>query len=166
MTIRQITIRAALATDVPAMVSVHYAAVRAGAVDHYSYGIIEAWSPEPDFAREQWLADVISEPDTLCSVAVWGDDTLVGFCIAHPAQSYLRALYVHPDHSGAGIGRALVEDIEDQCRKAGVEALEVKSSLNAERFYHAAGYEVIGHTTHALSNTQSMAAVHMVKRLA
>lgn len=151
--------------DAPAMVDVHYAAVQAVERRHYSDEVLSAWSPPPDASRRDWLADLISRSSTLSTVAIGSGEAIVGFCIALPDQALLKALYVHPEFAGQGIGQALLREMEARCRALGLESLELNASRNAEAFYRRCGYEAKGPVTQSLTDTVAMEANRMVKRL-
>ena len=51
---------------------------------------------------------------------------------------------VHPEWTGRGIGRLLYRHCERAARERGARRFEVFSSLNAERFYRALGFEPTG----------------------
>ena len=53
--------------------------------------------------------------------------------------------FVAPDRQGGGIGRALLEFVEEQARRDGVRKLSVDSSLTAVGFYKRMGYTRTGH---------------------
>jgi len=148
------------------MIGVHYAAVQAVDRHHYSDDVIAAWSPPPDASREDWLAGLISRDSTLCTVAICADGALAGFCIAIPEHALLKALYVHPDRAGQGIGQGLLREMESRCRALGLQALELNASHNAATFYRRCGYEARGPVAQQLTDTVSMEATRMVKQLA
>jgi predicted N-acetyltransferase YhbS len=56
---------------------------------------------------------------------------------------HLRHFGTHPDWAKQGIGRAVYRLCEASARAAGVNELECYSSLNAERFYQALGFESV-----------------------
>jgi len=157
--------RPPLPGDALAMLGVHHAAVQNVDRRHYSDDVIAAWSPPPDASRRDWLADLIGRDSTLCTVAVSADEAIVGFCIALPEQGFLKALYVHPDFTGQGIGQGLLQLKETQCRDLGLVALEVNASFNAAAFYRRNGYEALGPVSQHLTDTVAMGAIRMVKRL-
>lgn len=166
MSAPRITLRPAVPGDAAAMVEVHHAAVQAVDRRHYSDEVLAAWSPPPDARRRDWLADLINQPSTLCTVAVVDDGVIVGFCIALPEQALLKALYVHPACKGQRIGQALLQEIEERCRAVGIEALELNASHNAEAFYRRCGYRPQGAVTQPLTGAVSMAATRMIRKLA
>lgn len=165
MTSSRFSYRMAEKSDAHEMLGVHFAAVQAIAPDFYADEVKLAWSPPPDLGRQKWLSDLVSLDSTMCVVALSEQGAVVGFCIALPSRSELKALYVHPEHSGLGVGRALLQSIEARCGALGLAVLELKASYNAEGFYRQSGYEAIGPATQQLSDAVSMAAVHMAKRL-
>jgi ribosomal protein S18 acetylase RimI-like enzyme len=160
----RLSYRTALQSDTHDLVEVHFAAVHAIDSKHYSDEVKLAWSPPPDAARHKWLSNLISQDSTICTIAVLDHQITVGFCIALPLQAKLLALYVHPDYSGSGVGRTLLQCVEARCHDMGLETLELRASCNAEALYRRAGYEVIGPITQQLTDALSMAATHMVKR--
>ncbi|MET8131494.1 GNAT family N-acetyltransferase [Streptomyces sp. NPDC005251] len=55
----------------------------------------------------------------------------------------LYAIYVHPDHLGQGVGRALLRESADRCAAAGHERMllwVLKENTTARRFYERAGF--------------------------
>jgi putative acetyltransferase len=165
MSAPRVSLRLAVAADAAAMVEVHHAAVQAVDRRHYGDEVLAAWSPPPDSRRRDWLADLVGQASTLCTVAVACDGAIAGFCIALPEQALLKALYVHPDCNGQGIGHALLQEMEERCRALGIEVLELNASHNAEAFYRRCGYQPQGAVTQPLTDTVAMAATRMVKRL-
>ncbi len=147
------------------MVLAHYASVHAMASDYYPADILRAWSPAPDEARREWLANVIANDSTLCEVAVATSGIVAGFCIALPAQSQLKALYVHPEFTDHGIGSGLLRNVEACCLSNGVDELALNASYNAESFYRKNGYQKVRDTTQALADGSEMGAILMIKRL-
>lgn len=162
---QQVLYRKALESDCPELVGVHHAAVQALARGHYPDKVLAAWSPAPDEARFRWLAGVLAEEAVLCPVAEAPDGRLLGFCIASPEQSLLRAIYVHPAFAGSGVGRGLLDRVHVECRALGVTSLWLNASYNAEAFYRGCGYEVVGPVTYPLSEEASMGAIRMVRYL-
>ena len=54
----------------------------------------------------------------------------------------LRMMAIDPNWQGKGLGRLLVEYLEDKARKAGAAILVLEARENAVPFYKALGYEI------------------------
>jgi GNAT superfamily N-acetyltransferase len=52
----------------------------------------------------------------------------------------IKRVYVVPGWQGHGIGRALMDALEDEARAAGIETIALEASLNAVAFYERIGY--------------------------
>ena len=52
----------------------------------------------------------------------------------------IEDLYVSPGAGGRGVGRALLEAVEERCRARGVSYVEVQTQEEAAPFYEACGY--------------------------
>lgn len=81
------------------------------------------------------------------------------------AKSELRACYVAPQAARRGVGSALVHELERIARDNGLANVQMDSSVTAEPFYLAHGYNVRGRGEHTLSSGQRMACVKMEKAL-
>jgi putative acetyltransferase len=158
-----IVIREMRPEDAPAFLAVHHAAVRSIAAKDYPPAVIEAWAPMPvnEGAIEQVRANLDKEYRVIAEIG----SRVVGIGAADFQIAELRACYVAPDAGGKAVGLALVKEIERAAREQGVPHLELDSSLTAELFYQAAGYEAIERSEHILHNGQRMACVRMRKKL-
>ncbi|WP_299738778.1 GNAT family N-acetyltransferase [uncultured Roseobacter sp.] len=56
---------------------------------------------------------------------------------------YLRSLFVEPVYQGQGFGRVLTTRIEEEARKNAMPEIMVHSSLTAQEFYSALGYNFV-----------------------
>src|SRR4051794_40147920 len=100
--------------DAQAVGAVFDAAVRTGWT--YLGEIVQS----PMFTPDEWDADVAAHrgPDAML-VAVDAADLVVGFTAVHPRDCEMYLLFVHPDVSGRGIGRLLLEAAHDVLRSHG-----------------------------------------------
>ena len=57
--------------------------------------------------------------------------------------AHIRHFATHPDWIGQGVGRAIYRMCARDARSAGIDCFECYSSLNAEGFYAALGFELI-----------------------
>jgi ribosomal protein S18 acetylase RimI-like enzyme len=66
-----------------------------------------------------------------------------------PEGGYVFGLYVHPEHAGQGVGRALLRHAEQRLRErgsAGVSLHVFEANERARRLYEKAGYTPDGST--------------------
>jgi len=75
------------------------------------------------------------------------------------------ALYVDPRYGRRGIGRELLDNLEEVARERGLPDLELKASLKAVAFYLACGYERVAEAALRLSDGTELRCVRMRKRL-
>jgi len=140
------------------------AAVRGLAVNDYPVSVIEEWAllPVTDAAIAVFR---VNQDDEIRLVAEI-DGELVGIGALVLAASELRACYVAPSAARQRVGSALVTEIERIARQHGLSHLELVSSLTAEPFYRALGYEVGESVEHVLRSGSDMAAIKMRKTFA
>lgn len=94
---------------------------------------------------EKWLA--ISMPDdwghTLeekGAIVAMHRGEIAGFGIADLEAQTIEAVFVSPHLAGRGIGRRLLDELEQLAIHAGITTLKLLSSLNAVNFYQKSGY--------------------------
>ena len=135
------------------------AAIRGLCDSHYDESQVEAWAkvqPPGNFP------DTILERDFLVAE---GDGEILGFGFVDRYRAEVEAIFVGPEFSRRGIGSELLARLETIARQAGLQRLTLSSSLNAVRFYQAAGYQAIGETTWHHPAGFSLACVAMAKDL-
>jgi putative acetyltransferase len=157
-----VTIRELRPEDARRFLEIQYAAVRGIAARDYTATVVEAWArPITDQAIERFLANRDRELRLVAEI----DGEPVGIGAIVVSNSELRACYVAPSAARRGVGSALVEKIEQIAREHRLDYLELESSITAEPFYAALGYQVESRGQHFLSSGVPMAAVKMRKRL-
>ena len=133
-----LTIRRAEATDAQAIGAVFDAAVREG------WKYMGELAARPMFPPEEWDAEVAKHaPPNAMLVAIGEAGRLIGFAAVHPAEGEMFLLFVHPDHAGRGVGRALLEAAHEVLRSAGCREAFLYTHEQNERaiaVYEAAGY--------------------------
>ena len=91
------------------------------------------------------------------------DGEVVGF--GQVSQTQVEAIYVSPKHLRNGVGKLILQTLEERAVDLGAGYLEVLSSLNAVSFYERAGYHSLGPATYMLRPGISIAYVRMSKSL-
>jgi putative acetyltransferase len=135
--------------------------IRGLAAGHYPPEVIDAWCVAPTAEN---LARFITNAEHERRLFAELDGKVVGLAALVLEGSELRACYVLPEAVRKGVGTALVREMERLAAAEQLDHLELLSSINAEPFYAALGYESGGSTEHYLRG-HPMAAVKMSKRL-
>lgn len=163
---RKVLIRKANVDDASSIVSVHFEAVHKTAVNDYEKEILNDWSSDlTDERIEKMKTQLSQNPEHTIMIVAELDGFVVGFGEIAPRNSELRAVYVLPTTGRMGVGKKLLHHLEDLARSLGVDSLWLDSSLTAEPFYAAHGYESTGRGIHELRSGRKMTCVKMGKRL-
>lgn len=139
----------------------HAQSIRGLAAGQYPPEVIDAWCVAP---TEENLANFVKNPDHEQRLFAEIDGKVVGLAALVIKDSELRACYVLPEAARKGVGTALVREMERLAAAHHLDHLELLSSINAEPFYAALGYQSEGCTEHNMRG-HPMAAVKMSKRL-
>lgn len=105
--------------------------------------------PSEDLDR---LLETYAPIESLFLVAE-AENHIVGTCAVKaesPKQAILRRLFVDPEHRGEGIGKALLKEALDFCRRRGYQEVEIRTSSRMEqaiRLCKAVGFEEQGSWT-------------------
>jgi ribosomal protein S18 acetylase RimI-like enzyme len=133
-----IHVRDAALGDAPAIGAVFDAAVRVG------WTFLGERAQRPMFGPANWEA-LVAEQATFVATDPAG--AVVGFTVVRPTEGELYLLFVHPDHAGRGVGRALLKAAHDALRQAGhreVFLFTEERNTRARAVYAAAGYRPDG----------------------
>ena len=128
----KISLRPATIDDRHALWQVHTSAIRQTAKSHYNTMQIEAWAGRllPEYYAPN--------PDVFFVAEAEG--RVVGFGEINLEAAEIEAVFVAPDYAQRGIGRRLLQFLEDFAVQRGLTNLVLDASLNAVAFYEKAGY--------------------------
>lgn len=156
-------IRPYRAGDAEALAALTLAAIRGTGLRAYSAAQVEAWSARFSAARVlEWAA----RGDTIL-VAVDANDRPIAYTMLEN-NGHLDMLYCHPDHTGQGLGLALLEQAEDATRNQSVTRLFTEASELARPVFARAGYALLHRRDFAIPFEGGEVAIHnyaMEKRL-
>jgi putative acetyltransferase len=91
---------------------------------------------------------------------------VIGYGQLHPVEGAIEAIYVDPDCSRRGVGRALFDALQGRARALGLPGLALDASLNSVPFYAAMGFRQRCLDHHELAPGVRMAFAVMEKRFA
>lgn len=130
-------VRVATPADAAALPDLHSAAVEAFGPPDYDDHQVEQWAKRDERSSEDYPIEDDDSHVTVCVRA----GAVAGFGELALQEHEIHAVYVHPDHARAGVGSALLAELEGVARGLGMAELTLQSSLNAVPFYERAGYE-------------------------
>ena len=102
--------------------------------------IVAAWTANK---TTEGLAAAFAEPGLSWRIARTPQDGVVGIGLLGPDET-VRAVYVHPDHVGRGVGSLLLRALEEIARAAGRRLLRLESTATAHDFYRRHGFRDVG----------------------
>ena len=122
--------------DLPQVMGLYDASIRALAAPFYTAEQIDAWSPrEPDAGRwRQRLAPLIT-------VVAEHEKVLAGF-VAYEMNGHLDFLFTHPTFARQGVATRLCRRVEAALQAAGVATVFTEASLAARPFFEQYGFQV------------------------
>jgi len=80
-------------------------------------------------------------------------------------EAHIRHFATHPEWARCGIGSALLARCVSDARSVGVRKLHCFSTLNAERFYRAAGFETVEPIDVPMGPSMTFPAILMSREL-
>lgn len=134
-----ITIRKATKADAQACWDIRNAAINKGCTGFYAAGDLQIWTEgelTEQFSRivdaHFYVAELLTEKSP--------DKKVVGTAMLDTPYAQLEALFVSPDAMGLGVGKALLQFIENMAFNQGIAQLRLESTLNAVDFYRHCGF--------------------------
>lgn len=97
-----------------------------------------------------WQADLTITPEIIeCSLGCVAEieGRIIGFWIRAAVASETSTpgwLFVHPDHMGQGVARALWSRIRSEAAERGIASFVIEADPNAAAFYASLGAEKVG----------------------
>ena len=132
-----VQVRAFQPGDAPTLLALFRDTIRRVNVRDYAPEQIRAWASDEINAAE-WAARFAGR---FVGVAEFGG-RVVGFAELE-ADGHIDRFYVSADHQRRGVGRALLEAILAEARRAGVRRLFTEASITARPFFESQGFVVL-----------------------
>lgn len=113
---------------------------------------------EEAYSNEATLNDILSPSKDMIVAVDPSQGSVIGFalltrgssepCIAHLENTIeLQRIYVHPDSHGMGIGKLLIQKVEELARDQGFVHMWLgvwEENKKAEKVYERSGYKIVG----------------------
>jgi GNAT superfamily N-acetyltransferase len=151
---------------VSALLAISYSTLCAG---HYQSNTLSRVLPVIGVANPTLLASgtyYLAESETKKLVGCGGwTTTKPGSNEVFDGEAYVRHFATHPKWTRRGIGTALLNRCFVDARLIGIRKLHCFSSLNAEGFYQAVGFEAVGPIELLLGPNLKIAGVLMSRQL-
>lgn len=139
-------------------------AIKAKAHGHYDRATVGAWLASYSPSQAVLLDFDPNEVSLILAETKQGDpESAVGFALRH--HDILRALYVHEDALGQGVGSQLLTEIELDARRAKISQLTLTAALNSVAFYQRHGYTPGRIRPYRFPSGEQMDVLDMAKRL-
>lgn len=160
--VHNLTIRPLGPQDAENFLRLHHAAVHETASADYAPDVLDSWSGPINAQR---IAEFKANVDDEIRIGAFDGGIMAGLGVLAPQTGELRACYVHPDYGRMGVGKRLVDAIEQTASGMGLGSLTLDSSITAEKFYAALGYETVMRGSQKLADGTHMPIIKMQKML-
>lgn len=119
----------------------HYGTVHSICAEDYSQEQLNSWSPKKvDVNR--WAESL----EKNISYVIEDNGELVGFGDIS-TTGHLYRLYTHKNYQGKGIGSKILQALEEEAKKLGLDKIKLDSTITAKTFYEIQGFKCIGKST-------------------
>jgi GNAT superfamily N-acetyltransferase len=147
-------------TDASAVFELRTAAIRHQCAGHYPAETIELWTEgnAPSLAFSNFVSDS-------CYVIEIGGAVVASGAV-DLSTGQVDAVFVDPRHIHKGVGSAMMRFLETTAIAAGLQRLNLESTLNAEEFYRANGFSSERPSKYHSPRGFTMDCIVMTKRIA
>lgn len=146
---KPVSLRAATLDDIDNMTRIYAHHVR------YGTGSFEEVPPDAQDMQARWQ---MRESDSYPTLIAEIDDQVAGYAYAgnyKPRSAYRftveDSIYVDPDHTGQGVGKALLQGLIDICNRAGYQQMMAvigdSANRSSIRLHESCGFQLIGTAT-------------------
>lgn len=133
----EIQIRTYRPSDLPEILNLFRETVHTVNAKDYTKEQLNAWAPET-LDAEKWQA-TLSRNHTLVAII---NNEIAGFADID-ATGYYDHQFVHKNHQGRGVAKALATAIEAHAVEQGCQVTTVAASITAKPFFESRGYIVL-----------------------
>lgn len=102
----------------------------------YSEAQVRAWAPD-DVDPEFWRQKIVDIDPFVCEL----EGRIAGYADLQ-GNGYIDHFFVHHEHQGQGVGKALLGHIEAEARRRAIPWLWAQVSITARPFFESRGFQV------------------------
>jgi putative acetyltransferase len=137
-----VEIREAETGDASAIAELFYNTILNVNVGDYTVAQVEAWAgPAPNLGM--WKHRIVSGGNNAKWTFVAAEGVgVVGFA-EFERDGHIDTLYVHHEFQGCGIASRLLDRIEAEARRLGLDRLYTEASITAQPFFRGRGFSVV-----------------------
>jgi putative acetyltransferase len=132
-----VSVRPYRPADAEVLLELFRASVRRVAIRDYTEDQVKAWASD-DIDRAGWAERRGNRPTWVAEI----DGAVAGFSDLKP-DGLLDMMFVHPDHQGRGVARALLRQVEAAARAQGLARLFTDASITARPFFERHGFRML-----------------------
>lgn len=151
-------IRKASAANAQSIFDIRIAAINSQCTGHYAARDLELWTAG---AMSPQFVQMVANKAYVATVG----ERVVASGMVDLASGQVDAVFVLPELTGRGVGRAMMAHLEQLAIKAGLKHLKLDSTLNAAPFYRSLGFSGDAVARYCSSSGLSLACIPMIKHL-
>jgi GNAT superfamily N-acetyltransferase len=152
-----IRVQRATTVDLPEIAALHVASISELCAAHYTSEQLTHWTAGLHAAA--YAALLTSRAMFVAREA----SSLLGFGVVDAERGFIHATYVGPTAVRRGVGRSLMEAMEELALRFGCSELQLHATLNAIAFYERLGYRQVGAANNRLPNGSELPCALMCK---
>lgn len=123
--------------EAPILWEIYWGAIHHVNARNYSAEQLDAWAPT-DFDSELWRTKILSLHPFVAEI----DGQIVGYSDLQP-QGLIDHFFVHHLWQGRGIGRIMMQEIENRACHKRIADLRAHVSITARPFFEKFGFHVV-----------------------
>lgn len=123
-------------TDVPQIAQLFHDTIRNININDYSVDQVKAWAPDDIYFRD-WEKECSHKYTFVAE----DQEVIAGFAELEE-KGFIDCFYCHKDFQGQGIGKLLLQAIQNKAKDLGLDRVYAEVSITAKPFFTKMGFSV------------------------
>jgi GNAT superfamily N-acetyltransferase len=115
------------------------------------------------FIRFNTVEQIIADAGQGSTLVIDHEGTIIG--TGTLVGNYIKRVFVEPGFQGMGLGRLIMEILEEEAKAQGQKSATLSASLPSKIFYEDIGYIILGERSIPVENNEILAYFEMEKYL-